>query len=95
MFARSGPGKAMTVSGASSSGCKTSRADVVPSRDRSPERYRRYDAWIAEASALYLIPEPLVRAVFATLREALTEPEADDLARHLPNEVLPLWYHTH
>ena len=39
--------------------------------------------------------EPLVRSVFATLREELTEPEADDLARHLPNEVLPLWYHTH
>ena len=39
--------------------------------------------------------EPLVRTVLATLRDELTEPEADDLSRHLPNEVLPLWYHTH
>lgn len=59
-----GPGKAMTVSGASgSAGCKTSRADVVPARDRSPDRYTRYDGYIAEASRLYAIPEALIRAV--------------------------------
>jgi soluble lytic murein transglycosylase-like protein len=51
------------VSGASSSGCKTSRADVIPARDRDPNRYRRYDTIIAEASQLYAIPEPLIRAV--------------------------------
>jgi soluble lytic murein transglycosylase-like protein len=35
----------------------------VPARDRSPERFRRYDAYIREASELYDIPEALIRAV--------------------------------
>lgn len=39
------------------------RCDIVPSRDRSPERLSRYDAFIAEASQLYAIPVPLIRAV--------------------------------
>lgn len=39
------------------------RCDVVPSRDNSPERYTRYDEYIAEASQLYRMPEPLIRAV--------------------------------
>ena len=39
------------------------RCDKVPATDRSPERFRRYDAIIAEASALYRIPIPLIRAV--------------------------------
>lgn len=59
----SGPGKAMTLSGASSAGCKTSRADVVPARDRSPDRYLRYDSYIAYAARLYAIPEALIRAI--------------------------------
>jgi hypothetical protein len=58
-----GPGKAAAVSGTSSAGCKGSRADVVPAKDRSPDRYVRYDAYIAEASRLYAIPEALIRAV--------------------------------
>ncbi len=67
-----GPGKAMTVSGAMSgphsgyssyAGCRKTRADVVSARDRSPDRYTRYDAYIAAASRLYAIPEPLIRAV--------------------------------
>ncbi len=58
-----GPGKAMAISGTSTAGCKVSRADVVPARDRSPDRYTRYDAHIAEASHLYAIPEALIRAV--------------------------------
>lgn len=33
------------------------------SSDRDPSRYSRYDEWIHEASALYQIPEQLVRAV--------------------------------
>jgi soluble lytic murein transglycosylase-like protein len=37
--------------------------DKIPARDLSPERYRRYDAFIAEAAALYRIPVPLIRAV--------------------------------
>jgi soluble lytic murein transglycosylase-like protein len=39
------------------------RCDSVPATDRSPDRYKRYDDHIAEASALYHIPEPLIRAV--------------------------------
>lgn len=42
-------------------GCE--RCDVVPATDRSPERYSRYDEYIHEASALYDIPVPLIRAV--------------------------------
>jgi soluble lytic murein transglycosylase-like protein len=39
------------------------RCDKVPARDRSPDRYHRYDAYIHEASQLYKIPVPLIRAV--------------------------------
>lgn len=66
---KSGPGKAQAVSAALSGGstkypgCQPSRADVVPATDRSPERYTRYDAFIAEAAALYALPQPLLRAV--------------------------------
>jgi len=35
----------------------------VPPTDRELARFTRYDEWIREASALYQIPEPLVRAV--------------------------------
>jgi len=37
--------------------------DQVPARDRSGERFTRFDAFIAEAAALYAIPETLIRAV--------------------------------
>ena len=65
---QTGPGKAMAVSGAftggsSYPGCRNSRADVVSAHDRSPDRYSRYDAYIAEASQLYAIPEALIRAI--------------------------------
>jgi soluble lytic murein transglycosylase-like protein len=68
---KSGPGKAQAVSavlsGASGGtkypGCQPSRADVVPATDRSPERYTRYDAFIAEAAVLYALPQPLLRAI--------------------------------
>jgi hypothetical protein len=64
---KSGPGKAGIMSGAapptSFAGCAASRADVVPATDRSPDRYTRYDAFIAEASQLYAMPEALIRAV--------------------------------
>jgi len=38
---------------------------VVPvkAKDKSPERFHRYDDHIAEASELYKIPDPLIRAV--------------------------------
>jgi soluble lytic murein transglycosylase-like protein len=39
------------------------RCDVVPSRDRSPARFRRYDEYIYEAAELYRIPVALIRAV--------------------------------
>ena len=64
---KSGPGKAGVVSGAagptSFAGCAESRADVVPSSDRSPDRFARYDQFIREASSLYAMPEPLIRAI--------------------------------
>lgn len=39
------------------------RCDVVPARDRTSERYARYDEFIHEAAELYQIPVPLIRAV--------------------------------
>ena len=39
------------------------RCDKVPSRDNSPERFTRYDAYIEEAADLYKIPTALIRAV--------------------------------
>lgn len=42
-------------------GCE--RCDKVPATDNSPERFTRYDAYIQEASELYRIPVPLIRAV--------------------------------
>lgn len=71
---RTGPGKAQTVSAAigpsagagehsSYPGCRVSRADVIPPKDRNPDRYTRYNAYIAEAATLYSLPEALIRAV--------------------------------
>jgi soluble lytic murein transglycosylase-like protein len=64
---KSGPGKAALISGAagptSFAGCAESRADVVPATDRSPDRFTRYDEYIHEASALYALPESLIRAI--------------------------------
>jgi len=37
--------------------------DPVPARDRSPDRFGRFDAFISEASQIYAIPETLIRAV--------------------------------
>jgi hypothetical protein len=39
------------------------RCDKVPSRDRSPDRFHRYDEYIHEAAELYRIPVALIRAV--------------------------------
>ncbi len=39
------------------------RCDKVPATDHAPDRFHRYDAYISEASALYHIPVPLIRAV--------------------------------
>ena len=44
-------------------GCKNSRVDVVGAKDRSPERYTRYDPLISAASRMYAIPESLIRAI--------------------------------
>lgn len=63
VVSRSGPGKAQTVSGTGPAGCQASRADVVPARDTSPDRYHRYDRYVAEAAAVYALPEALLRAV--------------------------------
>jgi soluble lytic murein transglycosylase-like protein len=48
---KTGPGKAAAVRGA------------PRSRDRSPDRYTRYDRHIQNAAALYHIPETFIRAV--------------------------------
>lgn len=39
------------------------RCDKVAATDNSPDRFSRYDAFIHEASQLYRIPIPLIRAV--------------------------------
>jgi soluble lytic murein transglycosylase-like protein len=39
------------------------RCDAIPARDRSADRFHRYDEHIKEASELYQIPEPLIRAI--------------------------------
>lgn len=51
---------------ASASRGACARCDRIPARDRSPERFSRYDAHIYEASELYKIPVPLIRAVIKT-----------------------------
>jgi hypothetical protein len=64
---KTGPGRAGIISGAagptSFAGCAVSRADVVPATDRAPDRYTRYDTFIAEASQLYQLPQALIRAI--------------------------------
>jgi soluble lytic murein transglycosylase-like protein len=54
---RIGPGKASALRGAS---------DLVPARDRSPERYSRYDDHIRDQQTYYGIPQALIRAVIRT-----------------------------
>ena len=39
------------------------RCDKVGATDHSPDRFHRYDQYILEASALFRIPVPLIRAV--------------------------------
>src|SRR3954464_806677 len=39
------------------------RCDKISATDTSPERFHRYDQYILEASELYRIPVPLIRAV--------------------------------
>ena len=39
------------------------RCDKVAATDNSPDRFHRYDQYILEASQLYKIPVPLIRAV--------------------------------
>jgi hypothetical protein len=39
------------------------RCDKITATDTSPERFHRYDQYIVEASQLYRIPVPLIRAV--------------------------------
>src|SRR5262249_6070898 len=64
---KTGPGKAGAVRGAGPAGpmgpMSCDRCDRVPASDTSPERFTRYDAFIAEAADLYQIPEALIRAV--------------------------------
>lgn len=57
VWLKAGPGKASALRGPS---------DVVPPRDRSPERYTRFALHIQDQRAFYGIPEALVRAVIKT-----------------------------
>jgi soluble lytic murein transglycosylase-like protein len=52
-----------TVGKAAATRGSCARCDLIPSRDRSSERFSRYDGFIHEASLLYAIPVPLIRAV--------------------------------
>ncbi len=49
--------------GSKASAARCPRCDKVGATDKSPERFHRYDAIIQEASDLYRIPVPLIRAV--------------------------------
>jgi len=49
--------------GSKASAERCPRCDKVAATDTSPDRFHRYDAIIAEASDLYRIPVPLIRAV--------------------------------
>jgi hypothetical protein len=49
--------------GSKASAERCPRCDKITSNDNSPERFHRYDQWILEASQLYRIPVPLIRAV--------------------------------
>lgn len=49
--------------GSKASAGRGSRYDKVAATDKSPERYHRYDGFIGEASELYRIPVPLIRAI--------------------------------
>ncbi len=42
---------------------KCPTCDVIPARDSSPARFTRYDRFIQEASTLYQIPIPFIKAV--------------------------------
>lgn len=42
---------------------KCPTCDVVPARDASPARFSRYDRFITEASGLYQIPVPFIKAI--------------------------------
>jgi soluble lytic murein transglycosylase-like protein len=49
--------------GSKAAGERCPRCDKVRATDRTAERFTRYDAYIHEASELYRIPVPLIRAV--------------------------------
>lgn len=52
--------------GSKASAARCPRCDRVGATDHSPERFHRYDPFIYEASALYRIPVPLIRAIIKT-----------------------------
>ena len=51
--------------GSKASAQRCPRCDKITSHDTSPERFHRYDQFIYEASQLYRIPVPLIRAVIS------------------------------
>jgi len=68
-----------------------SRCDKVSSDDNSPERFHRYDAFIYEASELYKIPVPLIRAVIKSESDydphVVSSMDAKGLMQVMPYEI--------
>ena len=68
------------------------RCDKVPSRDNSPERFHRYDAFIREASELYRIPVALIRAIIKSESDydprVVSAFEARGLMQLMPDEIV-------
>jgi soluble lytic murein transglycosylase-like protein len=71
--------------------------DKIPASDRSPERFHRYDAFIYEASDLYKIPVPLIRAVIANESDydphVVSSADARGLMQIMPDEIISQGLH--
>src|SRR5262249_43770973 len=70
---------------------KCERCDKVSSHDNSPERFHRYDVFIFEASDLYKIPVPLIRAVISAESDydphVVSSMDAKGLMQVMPYEI--------
>ena len=70
-------------------GAKGKAVAAVAPQDKNLARFTRYDEWIRQASALYQIPEPLVRAVIKVESDydarAISTSGARGLMQLMPN----------
>jgi uncharacterized protein (DUF2267 family) len=65
-----------------------------PNRSDEPVKYSRDDLLEMVAADLNMQPdevEPVIRAVFATVREHVSEGEVEDVVNMLPREMRDLW----